>query len=67
MGLIPVSKFETPTQQLALHGRNIQKVREYYKTPEESGGPKADERFSYPVKVLGDTGEIIKNVILPWF
>jgi TP901 family phage tail tape measure protein len=64
LDLIPVSKFETPTQQLALHERNVQKVREYFITPEEAGGPKERERFSYPIKVFGDTGEVIKNVIV---
>ena len=64
LDLMPVSKFEAPTQQLALHERNVQKIREYFKIPEEMGGPKEEERFSYPIKVFGDTGEIIKSVIV---
>ena len=62
-GIVKVPTFETPTNQLAMHRRNIQKSREYARRPEEEGGLKIGETFSYPVKVIGEAGEVLENTI----
>lgn len=62
-GIVPVPKFETPENQKALHARNIQAVREYFRRPAEEGGPEIGERFSYQEKIVGSAGETIKSVI----
>ena len=61
-GIVPVPKFETPEVQKALHARNIQATREYFRRAEEAGGPEIGERFTYQEKIIGAAGETIKNV-----
>ena len=61
-GVAKVPRFLEPKQQFAMHQRNIQKVREYFKKTEETGGPKPDERYTYMFKVIGEAGDTIKNV-----
>ncbi len=61
-GIVPVPKFESPETQKALHARNIQSVREYFKRAQEAGGPEIGESFSYQEKIIGAAGETIKNV-----
>jgi len=63
MDLIPVTKFEEPTVQLAKHTTNIKKVESYFKRPESEGGAKEDEAFTYRAKVYTDTGEVLKDSI----
>ena len=63
IGLIKVPKFIAPKEQRALHERNIMKTKEYFRRPEAEGGPEVGDRFSYTAKVVGSSGEIIKNVI----
>jgi len=62
MGITKVPRFIEPQQQFAMHARNIQKVREYFRKTEEEGGPKAGERYTYMFKVIGEAGDTIKNV-----
>jgi len=63
MGLVKVPKFVEPKQQYAMHMRNVQKTREYFGKIEEKGGPKAGERYSYMFKVIGESGDTIKNAV----
>jgi len=63
IGLVKVPKFISPKEQRAMHTRNIMKVGEYFRKPETEGGPEIGERFSYTTKVVGSSGEVIKNVI----
>jgi TP901 family phage tail tape measure protein len=62
MGITKVPRFIEPRQQFAMHQRNIQKVREYFKKTEEEGGPEPGERYTYMFKVIGEAGDTIKNV-----
>jgi len=41
--------------------RNVASLREYFKKAEGAGGPKVGERFTYLIKVLDQTGNVIKN------
>ena len=61
MGTVKVLPWLEPKTQRALHTRNIAAVREYFKKTEEAGGPKVGERFTYMVKILGQTGNVLKN------
>ena len=63
MNLIPVPKFATPEIQKGLHSKNIQEVREYFRRPEEEKGPAVGESFNYTEKIVGNSGEVIKNII----
>jgi len=62
-GIVKVPTFETPTNQLAMHRRNIQKSREYARRPEEGGGLEIGKSFSYTAKVVGESGEVLQNTI----
>ncbi|RLI59799.1 MAG: phage tail tape measure protein, partial [Candidatus Asgardarchaeum californiense] len=64
MGLLPVPKFETPKIQTAMHERNIQRVRKYFERPEDDGGPKVGERFTYTRKVMDDLGNVVTNTAI---
>ena len=61
-GIAKVPTWLDPSIQEAMHKRNIQMVREYYKRTEEEGGPRKGERYIYPMKIIGETGDVIKNV-----
>jgi len=61
IGLLPVPKFETPKIQAAMHETNIQKLRKYFEKPEELGGPKIGERYTYLKKITDDLGNVISN------
>jgi len=61
-GATSVPKFESPNVQSALYENNLQKIRSYFTRPEEEGGPKVGDRLSYPVKITGEGGEVIKSL-----
>ena len=63
IGITPVPKFETPEMQKAMHARNIQASRQYFTKTEETGGPAVDERFTYQEKIVGESGETVKNTM----
>jgi TP901 family phage tail tape measure protein len=62
MGVAPVPKTIAPTEQLAMHRRNLQRIREYFSAPTGGGGPQVGERFTYNVKVFTETGQVLKNI-----
>jgi hypothetical protein len=63
VGTIPIPKFADEQMQRAIHGRNILAAQEYMRTSEMAGGPDIGEGFTYQEKVVGDTGEVVKNVM----
>ncbi|MEA3453931.1 MAG: phage tail tape measure protein, partial [Candidatus Caldatribacteriota bacterium] len=63
-GDIPVPKWLAPKEQLAMHRMNVEKVQEYFQRPEEEGGARVGEVRSYPIKVLNQTGQVVKNVVV---
>ena len=60
-GARPVPKFESAAVQNAAYESNIRSIEQYFRRPEEAGGPKIGDRLSYPVKITGEGGEVIKN------
>lgn len=63
-GDIPVPKWLSPKEQLAMHTRNVRKVREYFERPEAEGGARPGEVRSYPIKILNQTGQVVKNAVV---
>jgi TP901 family phage tail tape measure protein len=63
VGTIPIPKFADEQMQRAIHGRNILAAQEYMRSQEAMGGPGIGEGFTYQEKVVGDTGEVVKNVM----
>ena len=61
-GAVKVPTFLPPAQQQALQRRNIQKFRKFAERPEEEGGPRVGESFSYFAKVTDQAGNVLKNV-----
>jgi TP901 family phage tail tape measure protein len=64
MGTLPVMKTLAPKDQLAMHKRNLEKVREYFKKAESEGGAKMGERYSYMMPVFGEMGDLISKQIV---
>jgi len=63
-GTVPVPKWLAPKEQLAMHTSNVEKVKEYFEKPQESGGARVGEVRSYPIKVLDQTGQVVRNVVV---
>jgi TP901 family phage tail tape measure protein len=63
-GAVPVPKWLAPKEQLAMHTSNVEKVKEYFEKPQEAGGARVGEVRSYPIKVLDQTGQIVRNVVV---
>ena len=64
IGLVPVDKQAPIDIQKALNARNLQATNDYFRNrPAAKGGPEIGQRFSYTEKVLGPTGEVMKNVV----
>ena len=61
-GALPVPKWLDPKTQQAMHARNISKIREYLKRPEETGGAKIGEDITYTEKIMDQAGTTVKNV-----
>jgi len=60
-GAVKVMPWLDPKTQRALHMRNIASTREYFKKAQAAGGPQVGERFTYLMKVLDQTGNVVKN------
>ena len=60
-GVVKVLPWLDPKAQKALHMQNIASLRDYFKKTESAGGPEVGERFTYMMKVLDQTGNIVKN------
>lgn len=60
---IPVPRVLPVREQEALHGRNIQKVRQFFETPQEEGGAAVGQKFNYVTKVVDEFNNVIQNGI----
>ena len=61
MGLAKIPRWLTPKFQKAMHGRNLQMVREYYRRTEDLGGPAAGVRYTYKMPIFGESGDVIQE------
>jgi len=52
LNLLNVPQFLSPEMQRLMHKRNIAAVREYFKRPQEEGGPEIGKAFTYRYKVI---------------